>query len=130
MTGYQLITGEFRCKAKYATAANNQTQLQITLPQIELPAFSSNYAKFQADWGQFYAAVHSRADIVDVTIFSYPKSTLKGAAATLLEGFLLINNSYKNVVDLLLTTYQHKESVQSYSVPLIDISTLQLLHIR
>lgn len=79
-------------------------QLQIELPQTELPTFTGTHNKFQAYWEQFDAAVHSRTDFADVTKFIYLKSTLKGSSATLTEGFLLTNNICGTFITLHIPT--------------------------
>ena len=57
----------------------------VSLPKIQLPTFNGGLQRWQGFWDIFHSSVDEQA-LPKVMKFNYLKGTLRGAAATAIEG--------------------------------------------
>ncbi|XP_049870496.1 uncharacterized protein LOC126369938 [Pectinophora gossypiella] len=82
----------------------NKSSSYSKLPDLKLPEFSGNLLEWHSFWDQFTSNIRRR-NLNDVDKLLYLKSSLKGDAARLVDGFDTTNRSYKLAVDTLKARY-------------------------
>uniref|UniRef100_A0A914LZR0 CCHC-type domain-containing protein n=1 Tax=Meloidogyne incognita TaxID=6306 RepID=A0A914LZR0_MELIC len=79
-------------------------QSYIRLPELRLDPFSGDPRKWPTFWQLFSANIH-QSPLSKVSKMSYLLTFLKGPAKDLVAGFILSNENYDQVLDLLQSRY-------------------------
>uniref|UniRef100_A0A069DYA1 Putative bel15-i ag n=1 Tax=Panstrongylus megistus TaxID=65343 RepID=A0A069DYA1_9HEMI len=101
-------------------------KLSVKLPTINLPTFDGNYLSWQSFWDTFSTIVHNVEYIPKVTKFQYLKSSLKGAAADLIESLTVTEANYSIAWELLTERYNNKRIiVQSHINAIFNLPRIE-----
>lgn len=111
-------------KQQNISTGDNERNLTVKLPTIQLPTFSGSPLDWQNFWDIFNASIHKRTDIANASKFNYLLSQLEGEAAQLLRGFHHTDAEYSEAVELLKKTYGNvAHQIEAHLHAILDLPT-------
>lgn len=85
-----------------------QMNVEVKLPQIQLPLFSGVYEEWQSFQDMFISLIHNNANLSAVQKLHYLKSSLKGEPENLLRSLSTTETNYQEAWDKLTRRYNNK----------------------
>ena len=83
----------------------------VKLPKLSIGKFYGDSSLWLEFWGQFSNAVDQNPNLTPIDKFSYLKSLLGGNASSVVAGFSLSEETYKEAVDLLKSRFGRNDIV-------------------
>ncbi|XP_026462759.1 uncharacterized protein LOC113365404 [Ctenocephalides felis] len=83
-------------------------QINIKLPDINLPKFNGNYSEWNAFIDIYNSLIHNNEHLSDVQKLHYLKGTLQSPASDLITNLSMTNENYNTAYNLLQDRYNNK----------------------
>ena len=78
------------------------------LPKVNVPPFDGQHEKWSNYWTTFESLVHDRTDLPVIVKFAHLNNSLKGDAASVIEGLPVDDAHYDQAIALLKKTFEDK----------------------
>uniref|UniRef100_A0A7I4Y7C3 Uncharacterized protein n=1 Tax=Haemonchus contortus TaxID=6289 RepID=A0A7I4Y7C3_HAECO len=94
------IASNTSCQERSTGATTNQERnIRVRRPLLEVPTFSGNYRDFSTFWSVFESLIHSDDDLSDQEKFLFLKQALKGKAASSISRIPVMGEKYITVIN-------------------------------
>ena len=94
----------------------------IHLPKLSLPTFDGNVLKFTEFMDMFSSTIHKNARLSNVEKLSYLKNCLKGEAQDAISGYLVTEQNYEVVLDVIATRFGEIErTLNAHYTAIMDL---------
>ncbi|XP_076230267.1 uncharacterized protein LOC143176322 [Nomia melanderi] len=114
-----------RRETPVSPATTSNSIINVRLPTMQLPLFDGNYSDWIKFRDTFTALIHENETLSDVQRFHYLNSSVKGAAARVIQSLGISEANYNLAWDLLRSRYENSTNLKRHHVnSIIDLKSV------
>ena len=113
MTAEEIVSPKPTLDASLSSATCGHKTTRVKLPKLETMSFDGKTTEWTPFWDYFESVIHVSEALSDVEKFSYLRSSLKGSAASTINGLSLTGKNYSVAVSLLKERFADPQKIIS-----------------